>query len=98
MNGETIHLRALTAWQLETVKPFQQEDSSVGFVIGSSVVNDDGSPVFIQETGEPPEAFGDRVLNAIDLARDVQKQIVDKIFVITNEPDKVQHEAIVKNS
>lgn len=98
VNGETIHLRGLSGKQLETVKPFMQDDASVGYVVGVAVLNDDGTNAFTQLKSESPVEFGQRVLSEIELASDVQKQLIDKIFMITNEPDKVQHEAIVKNS
>ena len=49
------------------------------------------------EDAESPETFGERVMSALELGRDVQQQVVAKIFEITNEPEKAKAEAIVKN-
>ena len=97
VNGEKIHLRALTGQQLQTARSFSEKDSSIGYAIGCSLLEDGGDPVFVPADEESSEAFGERVMAAIDVGRDVQQQIVAKIFEITNEPDKAKAEAIVKN-
>ncbi len=97
INGEKIHLRALTGNQLLTARAFSEKESSIGYAIGCSLLEDNGDPVFVPDDAESPEAFGERVMAAIDVGRDVQQQIVAKIFEITNEPDKAKAEAIVKN-
>lgn len=97
VNGEKIHLRALTGRQLQTARSFSEKESSIGYAIGCSLLEDNGDPVFVPEDAESPEAFGERVMSAIELGRDVQQQIVAKIFEITNEPEKAKAEAIVKN-
>lgn len=97
VNGEKIHLRALTNQQLQLARSFSEKESSVGFAIGCSLLEDNGDAVFVCEHSESPESFGERVLAALDLVRDVQQQIVAKIFEITNEPEKVKAEAIIKN-
>lgn len=97
VNGEKIHLRALTGHQLQTVRSFSEKESSIGYAIGCSLLEDSGDPVFVPTDEESPEAFGERVMLALELGRDVQQQIVAKIFELTNEPDKAKTEAIVKN-
>lgn len=97
VNGETIHLRALTNQQLQLARSFSEKEASVGFAIGCSLLEDNGDAVFVCEHDESPEQYGERVLAALDLVRDVQQQIVAKIFEITNEPEKVKAEAILKN-
>lgn len=97
VNGEKIHLRALTHQQLQTARSFSGKDASIGYAIGCSLLEDDGSPVFVPIDVESPEAFGERVMQALELGRDVQQEIVAKIFEITNEPEKVKAEALVKN-
>lgn len=97
VNGETIHLRALTNNQLTSARAFNEKESSIGYAIGCALLEDSGDPVFVPEDAESPEQFGERVMSAIELGRDVQQQIVAKIFEITNEPDKVKANAIVKN-
>ena len=97
VNGEKIHLRALTGQQLQTARAFSEKDSSIGFAIGCSLLEDNGDAFFVCEHSESPEQFGERVMAAIELGRDVQQQIVNKIFEITNEPEKAKAEAIVKN-
>ncbi len=97
INGEKIHLRALTGNQLLTARAFSEKESSIGYAIGCSLLEDNGDPVFVPEDAESPEAFGERVMSALELGRDVQQQVVAKIFEITNEPEKAKAEAIVKN-
>lgn len=98
-NGETVHLRGLKHSVLAVAKTFEHEAESVGFAIGKSLVNDSGQPEYQQGETESPQDFGARVLSELhDMGPDVQGVIIDRIFVITNEPSKVQHEAIVKNS
>lgn len=98
VNGEKVHLRALTHQQLGVARESHEKDSAIGYVIGCSILEDNGDPVFVPEDSESPEQFGERVLKSVELGRDVQQQIVAKIFEITNEPEKVKAEAIVKNS
>lgn len=97
INGEKIHLRALTGNQLQTARAFSEKESSIGYAIGCSLLEDNGDPVFVPDDAESPEAFGERVMSALELGRDVQQQVVAKIFEITNEPEKAKAEAIVKN-
>ncbi len=97
VNGEKIHLRALTYQQLQFARSFSEQESSIGYVIGCALVEDNGDSVFVPEDAESPETFGDRVMCALELGRDVQQQVVVKIFEITNEPEKAKAEAIVKN-
>lgn len=97
-NGETIHLRGLKHSILSVAKTFEAEQESVGFAIGKALVNDSGQAEYEQDAKESPQEFGARVLAELhDMGPDVQGVIIDKIFLITNEPNKVQHEAIVKN-
>ena len=97
VNGEKIHLRALTNQQLQLARSFSEKESSIGFAIGCSLLEDNGDAVFVCEHNESPEQFGERVMVTIELGRDVQQQIVTKIFEITNEPEKVKAEALAKN-
>ena len=97
VNGEKVHLRALTHQQLQAARSFSDKDSSIGFAIGCSLLEDNGDAVFVCEHHESPEQFGERVMAAIDIGRDVQQEIVTKIFEITNEPEKAKAEALVKN-
>lgn len=97
VNGEKIHLRALTGQQLQTARSFSEKDSSIGYAIGCSLLEDGGDPVFVPTDEESPESFGERVMSELELGRDVQQQIVAKIFEITNEPEKVKAEALAKN-
>ena len=97
VNGEKIHLRALTNQQLQLARSFSEKESSIGYAIGCSLLEDSSDPVFVPEDAESPEAFGERVMSALELGRDVQQQIVAKIFEITNEPEKVKAEALAKN-
>lgn len=97
VNGEKIHLRALTHQQLQVARSFSEKESSIGYAIGCSLLEDNGDAVFVCEHNESPEQFGERVMVTIELGRDVQQQIVAKIFEITNEPEKVKAEALAKN-
>lgn len=97
VNGEKIHLRALTHHQLATARSFSDKDASIGFAIGCSLAEDNGDSVFVCEHSESPEQFGERVMAIAELGRDVQQQIVAKIFEITNEPEKSKADALVKN-
>lgn len=97
VNGETIHLRALTYQQLQTTRAFSEKDASIGYAIGCALLEDNGSPVFVPTDSEDAETFGERVMSALELGRDVQQEIVAKIFELTNEPEKAKAEALVKN-
>jgi len=97
VNGEKIHLRALTHQQLQVARSFSEKESSIGYAIGCSLLEDSSDPVFVPADEESPESFGERVMSALELGRDVQQQIVAKIFEITNEPEKVKAEALAKN-
>lgn len=97
VNGEKIHLRALTNEQLAIARAFSERDASIGYAIGCSLLEDSGDLVFVIEDSESSEAFGERVMKELDLVRDIQQQIVAKIFELTNEPEKAKAEAIVKN-
>jgi hypothetical protein len=96
-NGETVHVRGLKMGELRAAQEFSNDDASIGFAIGLGLLEDDGRQVFEQIEGESPKDFGDRVLGLIDIGPDVQNQLVKKIFQVTNEPETVRAEAILKN-
>ncbi len=86
IDGEAVHIRALLDSELKTVSDFQNEDESIGFAIGKSLINEDKSPVFEQIEGEEPKEFGKRVLHAIDLPSDTKAELTSKILKLSNGP------------
>lgn len=90
IGGETIHLRALLMSELQTVEPFRDEDESVGYVIGCSLVNQDASPVYIISPDETPKQFGARVLSDLDLPLDTKSELLTKISKLSNGPPSIE--------
>lgn len=86
IDGETVHIRALLDSELKTVTEFQNEDESVGFAIGKSVLNEDSSAAFVQLADESPKQFGQRVLTEIDLPSDTKAELTSKILKLSNGP------------
>lgn len=98
VNGEKVHLRALTHGQKASAIEHKDKDASIGYVIGCGLLQDDGTPEYTPTQGESVEQFGERVFeDTKDIGKDVQHQIVAKIFELTNEPEKSKAEAIIKN-
>lgn len=96
-NGETVHVRGLKIAELRSAQEFRNDDASIGYTIGCGLLEDDGRQAFEQLSGESPKEFGSRVLSLIDIGPDIQNELVKKIFQITNEPETVRAEAILKN-
>ncbi len=84
--GEVIHIRALLDSELKIVAEFQNEDESIGYVIGHSVLNEDQSPAFTQAAEVTPKQFGARVLAEIDLPSDTKAELTSKILKLSNGP------------
>jgi len=100
VNGETVHLRALTHNQLKAIRQFQGEDESIGYTIGCCLLEESGEPVFtplVSEINESPKEFGARVLSEIDFPLDVRESLTEFIFKLSTDPSDKAHEAIVKN-
>lgn len=97
VNGETVHIKALTFSQLKTVREFQGEDESIGFAIGCCLLEESGQPSFVKTDDESPKQFGGRVLEAIDLPFDIREPLVEAIFKLSSSPSEKAQEAIVKN-
>lgn len=88
--GDTVHIRAMLDSELKTVSEFQNEDESVGFAIGCSLVNDDQSSVFTRQADESPKQFGGRVLIEIDLPSDTKAELTSKILKLSNGPPSIE--------
>lgn len=86
IDGDVIHIRALRASELAVASGFQNDDESIGFVIGYGVVNDDGSQAILQVEGETAKDFGARVLSTLDLPLDTRSEITSKIMKLSNGP------------
>ncbi len=78
-DGGEVHVRALTHSEIRIVRKFSDEDESAGFVIGCALLNEDGSEKFIRGQDEDPKAFGERVMNEIDLPSDTSADLVKMI-------------------
>lgn len=86
IDGEQVHIRALLDSELKTAMEFKDDDESVGFAIGCSLLNEDRTPVFSQLTNETPKQFGARVLAEADLPSDTKAELRDKIVKLSNGP------------
>ena len=94
INGETVHVRALLQSELAESKPFQNEESSFGFVIGCGLLNEDGTPVCTRNADESAQAFGERVLAELNLPNDTRTELSLAIIKLAKPPS---HESLVKN-
>jgi len=97
VNGETVHLKALTIGQLQSIEAFGSEHSANGYAIGHSLMDESGSVVFTQLAEESCRDFGTRVLSEIDMPLDVFHPIVEFIFKLSTTPSEHATEAIIKN-
>ena len=89
IDGETIHIRALLDSELKVVSEFQNEDESIGYAIGCSLVNEDQSAAFVRLGDESPKQFGARVLSEIDLPSDTKAELTSKILKLSNGPPSI---------
>lgn len=97
IDGETVHVRAVTDSEKRTVMPFRDEEESFGYLIGKCLLNDDGSAVCEQQSDEDAKAFGARVLAELDLPTDTQAQLATTILKLAAGPTPEQLKAIEKN-
>ena len=97
VNGETVHLRALTFNQLKTIREFSENDESIGYTIGCCLLEESGDPVFVPGPTQSPKEFGAEVLTAIDFPLDIREALTEHIFKLSTDPKEKAHEAIVKN-
>lgn len=95
IGGETIHLRSMLSSELDHVQKFRKDDESIGYTIGCSVLNEDGSAAFIQRNDETAKEFGGRVLLEVDLPLDTRTELVNKIIGLSNGPPS--QEKLIKN-
>lgn len=95
IDGETIHLRSMLSSELAAVQLFRSEDSSIGYTLGCSVLNEDGSSAFVKATNETPQEFGARVLSEVDLPLDTRTELINKIIGLSNGPPS--QEKLIKN-
>lgn len=86
IDGEVVHIRAMLDSELKAVADFRDQDESVGFAFGCSLVNEDKSPVFTRLPEESPKQFGGRVLAEIDLPSDTKAELTNKILKLSNGP------------
>lgn len=95
IDGQEVHVRALLESECTELKPFGNEDSSFGFVIGCGLLNEDKAPVFTRLPDEDPEAFGERVLAEMDLPNDTRAELTMAILRLAQPPSR---ESLIKNS
>jgi hypothetical protein len=86
IDGEKIHIRAMLDSELKAVSDFRDQDESVGYAFGCSLVNEDSTAVFTRLTDESPQQFGARVLAEIDLPSDTKAELTSKILKLSNGP------------
>lgn len=81
LDGDTVYVRALRGSEFRTAhQELANNDAGFGYAIGCGLLNDDGSQAFSVQPGESPEAFGNRVLDELDLSLDVRSYLTDKIL------------------
>ena len=84
INGDKVSIRALTLGELSTLDSLPL-DLKPGFVIGSALLQEDGSREFVPNEGEPPSDFSRRVTEA---CQDVPS---DTIRLISEMANKLNH-------
>lgn len=80
--GDQITIRASTFGELTRVGKINDVASKVGFVLGVAILDDDGTNLFKQESGESDEQFGLRVVNECELD-------IESVAVIRDELNKI---------
>ena len=95
IDGETIHLRSLLSSELDAVQKFRDDDESLGFIIGCSVLNEHGSAEFVKTETETVKEFGARILSEVDLPLDTRTELINKIIGLSNGPPS--QEKLIKN-
>lgn len=88
IDGEEIKIRALLESELKAVSDFRDDDESIGFAIGCSVLDADGSQMFMAKQGESPKEFGGRILAELDLPSDTKAELTSKILKLSQGPLK----------
>ena len=97
VNGETVHVKALTRGEMTTASGFKDDPESVGYAIGIALLDDAGSPVFSIMQDETPKQFGARIMREVDFPPDIEDPLIDTIFKLSRQPSEKASEAIVKN-
>jgi len=81
LDGDTVYVRALRGSEFRTAhQELANNDAGFGYAIGCGLLNDDGSQAFSVQPGESAEAFGNRVLDELDLSLDVRSYLTYKIL------------------
>lgn len=88
IDGETIHIRALLMSEIHTVDAFRDEEESVGYVLGCTLLNEDKSPAYTPSADESPKQFGARVMADLDLPLDTKSELLAKISKLSDGPPK----------
>lgn len=95
IDGETVYVRALLCSEVDELKPIANDDESVGFMIGCGLLNDDGTAAFTRQANEDSKAFGQRVLDELDIPTDTRSELMQKLMQLAKGP--VDVEKLAKN-
>lgn len=79
VNGEQVHIREMRESERITVTAFSADDSSIGYLIGCCLLNEDKSQAFTATSDETPQQFGERVLKDLDPPRSVMEEFVTAV-------------------
>lgn len=97
LDGETIHIRSLLTSELQSISVIAKgnDDAAIGFAFGCSVLNPDGSQVFVRSATESDQEFGARILAELDLPLDTKAELTGKIMKLSQGP--IDQEQLKKN-
>lgn len=88
LDGDIVYVRALRGSEFRTAhQELANNDAGFGYALGCGLLNDDGSQAFTRDPGESAEAFGNRVLDELDLSLDVRSYLTDKILRLSRGDD-----------
>jgi len=99
IGGDVVHIRGLLPREQKTSKTMEEThpDEAYGYLIGKSLVRDNGERVFMQETNEDDLDFARRV-NELEIPYDTRSVLTIAIISLSNGPTKEQIAALKKRS
>tara|TARA_R110000822_G_scaffold66972_3_gene163418 strand:+ start:419 stop:763 length:345 start_codon:yes stop_codon:yes gene_type:complete len=96
IDGDDVFVRSLTKAERGLCEPFRDDEASIGYAIGVALVSEYGAPVFTATADESPLAFGNRVLDELQLPDDTRSQLVTAILKLSNGPTADQLASLKK--
>lgn len=85
-NGEQCAVSAPRNSELASMNLLKDETAKSWFIIGCSLLEDDGSPTFSREVGEDESAFAKRVETELDLSLDMRESVMTAINKASGVP------------